>query len=270
MHQLQRPLSPPIVNIFTYKPPFLAMYSESHCHLGDMTQEDLVEAEKKGFTLLLTAGIDLPSSKQALEIAQSHHIAKACIGVHPWYADEYNNSVREKFHILADDPECVAVSEIGLDFKGRMTHEWVHEDTYVDPKIQYETLDAQLGLARELSLPVLVHDRAPKMELLELLERSGNINTGIAIHGFSKDLDYARRCVDNGIYLSVGLRTLQSGDPGYIRAIKETPIEYLLTETDSSKPEGVHTVCKLIADIKDLKQEEVGKIATENLMRLIS
>jgi len=245
------------------------MYSESHCHLGDMTYEDLTEAEKKGFKLLLTSGIDLPSSKQAIETAHRHPIAKACIGVHPWYADEYNNSVRDEFLVLAEDPECVAVSEIGLDFMGRMTHEWVREETFVAPKIQYETLDAQLGLARELSLPVLVHDRAPKMELLDLLERSGNTNTGIAVHGFSKDLEYARRCVDNGIYLSIGLRTIQSAEVGFIRALKETPLEYLLTETDSSKPEGVHTVCKLIADVKGLTQEEVGRVATENLMRLI-
>lgn len=245
------------------------MYSESHCHLGDMSHEDLVEAEKKGFKLLLTSGIDLSSSQQAIETAQRHHIAKACLGVHPWYADEYNNSVRNQFLQLSEDEDCVAISEIGLDFVARMTHEWVREETFIDPKIQYETLDAQLGLARELSLPVLVHDRAPKMDILELLESSGNINTGIAIHGFAKDLEYARRCVDNGIYLSVGLWTIQTGEPDFIKAVKETPIEYLLTETDSSKPEGVHTVCRLIGDLKEMTQEEVGKIATENLIRLL-
>lgn len=244
------------------------MYSESHCHLGDMTREDLEKAEKQGFKLLLTSGIDLPSSEQALMISHRHTIAKACLGVHPWYADEYTAAVGERFIDLSHDAECVAISEIGLDFVGRMTHEWVREDRYIDPKIQYEALDAQLGLARELSLPVIVHDRAPKMEILEILESSGNSNTGIAIHGFSKDVDYARRCVVNGIYLSVGLRTIQNADPSYTNAVEKTPIEYLLTETDSSKPEGVKTVCRLIADLKDLTMEEVGRVTTENLMRL--
>ena len=233
-----------------------------------MTREDLDNAEKQGFKLLLTSGIDLPSSEQALMTSHRHPIAKACLGVHPWYADEYTAGVAERFIELSHDAECVAISEIGLDFIGRMTHEWVREDTYIDPKIQYETLDAQLGLARELSLPAIVHDRAPKMEILDLLEKSGNTNTGIAIHGFSKDIDYARRCVDNGIYLSVGLRTIQNADPIYLKAVKNTPLEYLLTETDSSKPEGVKTVCKLIAELKESSMEEVGKITTENLMRL--
>jgi len=246
------------------------MYSESHCHLGDMTKDDLENIEKQGFKLLLTSGIDPPSSEQALKTSQRHRIAKACVGVHPWYADEYTAGVGEKFIELSHDAECVAISEIGLDFVGRMTHEWVKEDRYIDPKIQYEALDAQLGLARELSLPVIVHDRAPKMDILEILEKSGNTNTGVAIHGFSKDIDYARRCVDNGIYLSVGMRTIQNADPIYLNAVKNTPLEFLLTETDSSKPEGVKTVCKLIAVLKESSMEEVGKVTTENLMRLCS
>ncbi|MFC1803769.1 TatD family hydrolase [Thermoproteota archaeon] len=246
------------------------MYSESHCHLGNMTVEELDNAENLGFALLLSSGIDLASSEQTVTTAKRHKIAKACVGVHPWYADEYNSNVGLRFRKLADNLECVAISEIGLDFIGRMTHRWVREEQFIDPKIQYETLDAQLGLARELSLPALVHDRAPKMDILDILERSGNTNVGLAIHGFSKDIDYARRCVDNGIYLSVGLRTIQNGDPGFIKAIKKTPIEYLLTETDSSKPEGVLKVCKLVSHLKDMPSEEVGKITTQNLMRLCS
>jgi TatD DNase family protein len=233
-----------------------------------MTREDLEKAEAQGFTLLLSAGIDLTSSEQAIEVAERSTIAKACVGVHPWYADEYNAGVRNRFSELAENPECVAISEIGLDFVGRMTHEWEREERFIDPKIQYETLDAQLGLARELSLPVLVHDRAPEMEILDILESSGNINTGITIHGFSKDIDYARRCVDDGIYLSIGLRTIQTAEPSFMKAVKETPIEYLLTETDSNKPEGVLNVCRLIANLKETTMEEVGNTTTENLMRL--
>jgi TatD DNase family protein len=149
-----------------------------------------------------------------------------------------------------------------------MTHEWIREERYIDPKIQYESLDSQLGLARELSLPVIVHDRAPKLEILDILEKSGNTNTGIAIHGFSKDRDYARKCIDNGIYLSVGLRIIQNATPIYTNAVKKTPIDYLLTETDSNKPEGIKTVCKFIGELKELSMEEVGILTTQNLKSL--
>lgn len=245
------------------------MYSESHCHLGDMSLGDIREAEKMGFKLLLTSGIDPPSSEQAITTARRHEIVKSCVGVHPWYADEYNDDVGERFRELVKDPECVVISEIGLDFIGRMTHEWVREDRFIDPKIQYASLDAQLGIARELKMPAIVHDRAPGHEMLEILIKSGNIDTGLAIHGFSKDIDYARKCVDHGILLSVGLRTLQAADPTFIKAVAETPIEYLLTETDSSKPEGVITCCELIGEVKGMPKEDVGAACTKNLKRLL-
>jgi len=234
-----------------------------------MSLGDIREAEKMGFKLLLTSGIDPQSSEQAIKTARRHEIVKSCVGVHPWYADEYSDEVGIRFKELVKDPECVAISEIGLDFIGRMTHEWVREDRFIDPKVQYASLHAQLGIARKLKMPAIVHDRAPGHEMLEILIKSGNTDTGLAIHGFSKDIDYARKCVDHGILLSVGLRTIQAADPTFIKAVAETPIEYLLTETDSSKPEGVITCCELIGEVKDMPQEDVGVACTRNLKRLL-
>lgn len=234
-----------------------------------MSLGNIREAEKMGFKLLLTSGIDPPSSEQAISTARRHEIVKSCVGVHPWYANEYNDDVGDRFRELAKDPECVAISEIGLDFIGRMTHEWVREDRFIDPKIQHNALNMQLGIARELKMPAIVHDRAPRHEMLEILINSGNTDTGLAIHGVSKDIDYARKCVDHGILLSVGLRTIQAGDPIFINAVAEIPIEYLLTETDSSKPEGVITCCELIGEIKDMPKEDVGAACTRNLKRLL-
>ncbi len=243
------------------------MFSESHCHLGDMSREDLERAEKAGFKVLLTAGIDLPSSELAVETARRHPIAYASVGVHPWYADEYSEAVEARFRELAGEEVCVAISEVGLDFVGRMTHDWVREDRYIDPKVQRRTLEAQLALARELGMPVVVHDRAPGMEILGILEKSGV--GGVAIHGFSKDTEYAQRCVDNGFYLSLGLRPLRAGEPRLLEAVKAIPLEHILTETDSREPEGVKEVCRRVAELKGLSMEEVGRVATENLVRLL-
>lgn len=244
------------------------MYSESHCHLRAITPEAVVKAEADGFRLLLTAGIDLGSSEEAAETAKRHSIVKGCVGVHPWYADEYSGDVEARFRELAGSAEVVAVSEIGLDFVGRMTKEWVREERYVDKKVQYRTLRAQLGLAHELGLPAIVHDRAPGQEILETLLKSDNLATGLAIHGFNKDAEYARRCVDHGVYLSIGLRTIQGADESIRKAVKAVPLEYILTETDSGTPQGVLTVCDLVGELKGHTRLEVGEAATRNLMRL--
>jgi len=244
------------------------MYSESHCHLRAVTPEAVEKAEADGFKLLLNAGIDLGSSEEAVEMAKVYNIVKGCVGVHPWYADEYNSAVEARLRELADGPEVVAISEIGLDFVGRMTKEWVREERYIDKKIQHLALKAQLRLAYELKLPAIVHDRAPGQEILDTLLKSDNLATGLAIHGFNKDAEYATRCVDHGVYLSIGLRTIQGANESYRKAVKFIPLEYILTETDSGTPQGVLTVCDLVAEIKGTTRKDVGEKATKNLMRL--
>jgi len=244
------------------------MFSESHCHLGEITDEAIKKAESDGFTILMTSGIDLKSSLMAVETAKKHKIVKACVGVHPWYADDYNDNIEAKFLELAKLDDVVAISEIGLDFKGRMTKEWVREDRYIEKPIQYDAFKSQLKLANSLNMPAIIHDRADGQEILDIVEEHGDLEAGIAIHGFSKGPEYAERCVNLGIMLSVGRRTIETGDPEFIEAIKDTPIDYLLTETDSSNPEGVLRVCDLIGKVKGLTRQQVGTVATKNLMKL--
>ena len=244
------------------------MYSESHCHLSGVTDEVIGKAKDAGFTLLFTSGIDLDSSIEATASAKKWDIVKGCVGVHPWYADEYTPSVEERFIKLAREPEVVAVSEIGLDFKGRMTKEWVREDRYIDRETQIESFKGQLRLAENLGVPAIVHDRAEGTEIIDVMLDHGSTETGLAIHGFSKDQDYADRCVDEGIYLSIGLRSLEAAEPRFLEAVKKLPLEYLLTETDSGDPQGIFTVCDAIAELKGLTRKEVGEAATENLLNL--
>jgi TatD DNase family protein len=244
------------------------MYSESHCHLGDVTQEVINEAKDLGFKILITSGIDLTSSRIAVKIAKKYDIVSASIGIHPWYADEYNKQVESEFKKLAENDEVVAISEIGLDYVGRMTKEWVREDRYIDPEVQLNTFKSQLYLAKELDLPAIVHDRTPKDELLEILIKAGNVDTGLAIHGYSKRKLYASTCLENNVLLSIGQRTLQSASKEYLKNLEELPIQNLLTETDSSHPKGVLEVCGIIGQLKDISQEVVGKSTTENLMNL--
>jgi TatD DNase family protein len=244
------------------------MYSESHCHLSGVTDEVIGKAKKTGFTLLLTSGIDLDSSMEAAASAKKWDIVKGCVGIHPWYADEYTPAVERRFRELAREPEVVAVSEIGLDFKGRMTKEWVREDRYIDRETQIESFERQLRLAESLGVPAIVHDRAEGTEIIDIMLDHGSVETGLAIHGFSKDQGYAERCVDEGIYLSIGLRPLEEAEPGFLEAVKKLPMDYLLTETDSGDPQGVLTVCDKIGELRGLTRKEVGTAATENLMKL--
>lgn len=245
------------------------MFSESHCHLRDMSDKTVEQAKRAGVELILNAGIDLASSEQLALAAMKHRVVKACVGVHPWNADQYDRSVERRLEELAAYTGVVAISEIGLDYVGRRTREGVHVNEYVDKSIQRTAFHDQLRLAKKLRLPVIVHDRTPSQEVLDILEEIGNADTGAAIHGFSKDLAYARRCVEMRVYISIGLRGISASESDVLKeVIKETPLERLLTETDSANPEGVLTVAEKIAEIKGLRREDVGKTTTYNLRKL--
>jgi len=244
------------------------MFSESHCHLGDMSPKDVKRAEDAGLALMITMGLDEASTAVALRLARRHPSVRLSLAVHPWYSDEFTEETRRLFLGLAENHEVVAIGETGLDYTGRMSHQWVREERYVDKETQRVTFREHVKLAKELSLPVIVHDRAPDPEALDILEEMGAAKTGAIIHGFAKDEAYARRCERLGIHLSLGLRTLQAPPPGLEAAVRRAPMRLIVTETDSNKPWEVVKACEIIGGIKGVAAEEVGSIATENLKRL--
>ncbi|MCW4035699.1 MAG: TatD family hydrolase [Candidatus Bathyarchaeota archaeon] len=245
------------------------MFSESHSHIREVNEEAIERAKKAGVELVLTAGIDVASSEQALEVAGRFDVVKGCVGIHPWYADEYSPENLEKLQELAGMDEVVAISEIGLDFAGRMTRERVRSSEVIDPDIQRAAFRDQIGLAKEMGLPVLVHDRAHGEEVLDILEDTGMVEVGAAVHGFSKGPEYARRAVGMGIYLSIGRNLLRGENEELAEAIRRTPMEWILTETDSGDPTGVLSVAEKIAELKGMTVDEVGLAATGNLKKLL-
>jgi len=245
------------------------MYSESHCHLRDVTDESISKAMEAGVELILTAGIDTASSVRAIEVASKYEVVKGCIGIHPWYADEYNFENLLKLKQLAENEEVIAISEIGLDYIVRRTRQWERSDEVIDPNTQRKAFRGQIGLAKELDLPMLVHDRAHGEEILDIIEDENVADIGVAIHGFSKDEEFAERAVNMGVYLSIGRSLLMGDNKELEEAIIQTPIEWLLTETDSGVPTGVIKVSEKIAELKGITKEEVGIAATKNLKKLL-
>lgn len=255
------------------------MFSESHCHLaraqdhpGPRSESDEVvkNAKNVGVELVVTAGVDVASSEEVVKTAKEYNIVKGCVGIHPWRADTFSQEALKGLREMAGELEVVAISEIGLDFVGRMNADWVYTEEYVDRETQRTAFRQQIRLAKELGLPVLVHDRVPNEEVLDILKEESILEVGAAIHGFSKGPEYARRCVEMGIFLSIGKRTLERGDEDFIEAVRQTPLKWLLTETDSAEPSGVISVAEKISELKGLTRDEVGRTTTNNLKKLLN
>ncbi len=239
--------------------------------LSDEAAEKAVEdAEKANVKLVLTAGIELSSSQRAISIAGKHsRIVRACVGIHPWNADLYSTEALYELKKLTAKKEVAAISELGLDFVGRRTREGKFVDTYIAEEVQRSAFRAQLKAAKSLRLPVIVHDRTPGQEVLDAIMEEGNTETGAAIHGFTGNLAYVKRCVDMGVYVSIGRRGSSEATEDFREVVRWLPLKWLLTETDSDRPGDVVTVAEMVAGLKELRKDDVGRAATENLRRLL-
>jgi len=217
--------------------------TDTHCHL-DFNKFDpdrsavLERAARAGVERILIPGLTLTSSRAAVKLAESHPMLFAAVGIHPTETSNVERSTLEQLRNLAQHPKVGAIGEIGLDY-------------YWDAAphdLQQRALQAQLDLAAELGLPVVIHLRekgdAPDgpcaSDLLNILEKWG---TGLrsrgealaerpgVLHSFSGSLETARRAIGLGFYIGVtGPVTYRKDRQELIAAL---PLERLLIETDS-------------------------------------
>ena len=138
---------------------------DSHCHL-DMEQFDadraavLERAHAHGVCMIVNPGIDLVHCRQAISLADLHPQVYAAVGIHPNSSADFSEQTLTQLRGLAEHPKVVAIGEIGLDY---------HWGTVSRPK-QAQAFRAQLDLAAELGLPVIIHNREASTNLAQILD----------------------------------------------------------------------------------------------------
>ncbi len=164
---------------------------DSHCHLdfphfAEDRGDVLARAAAAGVTAIINPGTDLESSRRALTLAESHNNVYAAVGVHPHDASSLTEETISQLSQLAAHPEVVAIGEIGLDY---------YRD--LSPRAQQiAAFEAQLSLAAQLDLPVIVHQREAADDVLSAL-RSWAVggHPGCVLHAFSGDLAMANEAI---------------------------------------------------------------------------
>jgi TatD DNase family protein len=138
----------------------------------------------------------------------------------------------------------------------------------------------QIDLAKQLKLPIIVHDRESHGDIMEIFKKMGVKNMGGVLHSFSGSLEMARECLKLGFYLSISGPLTFKNNVKTIEVVKEIPLDMLLIETDSpyltpvpyrgkrNYPGYVRYVAEKIAEIKGLSYEEVANKTLENGKRL--
>lgn len=241
---------------------------DSHCHYNDekfnIDRDNIIKDNiKKGITKAIVAGYSVKSSKQAIEIAEKYtNNLYAIVGISPNDLDEINYKEIEK---LAKNKKVVAIGEIGLDYY------WNKENK----ELQKQVFLNQIQIANNLDLPIVIHTREAVMDTIEIL-KSNKVNKKGIFHCCPLNIELIKEALKLGYYISFsGNITFKNSKNAY-SCVSYVPLEKILIETDSpymtpepfrgqrNNPSYVQYVAKKIAEIKNLREEEIAQITYNN------
>lgn len=255
------------------------MLVDSHAHLeGERFDADRAEviarARDAGVETMLTVGQigeRWDAMEASLALAEAHPFLVTSVGLHPHDARFFDDTVGARMLELSRHPKVVAWGECGLDF--------YYDNSPRDA--QEQAFRAQLRLAREAGLPVIVHSRDAAAETLAIIrDELAGYETGGVFHCFSYDLDVARQALELGFLVSFsGIVTFKSAE-GIREAARELPLDAILVETDCpflapvphrgkrNEPAFVREVAAEIARLRGAPFEEIARATSSNFERL--
>ncbi|HEY2813440.1 MAG TPA: TatD family hydrolase [Acidimicrobiales bacterium] len=239
-------------------------WTDDHCHLPDDPEAaaaQVAEANTAGVERLITVGTDVDHSRRALAIARAHDGVWATAGVHPHDAKDGIDGLAD----LLGEPEVVAVGECGLDY---------HYD-HSPRDAQRESFAAQIRLAHEHELPLVIHTREAWDDTFEILDAEG-VPRGTVFHCFTGGAGEADRALETGAWLSFsGIVTFGTADDVRAAALR-CPLDRLLVETDApflapmphrgkpNRPALVAVVGEAVARVKGVSPSVVAEVTWRN------
>jgi len=246
------------------------MLVDTHAHLQwasfDKDREKVINrARKADVKYIVNIGFDINGSRKAIELAVKHKGLYATVGIHPHNASQFNKNVLDNLKELSENPKVVAIGEIGLDYYRNLSPR----------KAQKEAFEAQLFLAEELELPVVIHDRDAHTDTLKMLSRfKGKIN-GI-MHCFSGSKEMAEQCIKSNFCISFAGPVTFPNSHALHEVAKWIDMNKILLETDSpwlapqemrgkrNEPAFLPFIAKKIAKLKGISVDELTEATTEN------
>ena len=250
------------------------MLFDTHAHMDDRAFDEdrealLARLPEQGIGLLMNPGCSLASSRDAVALAARYDYIYAAVGSHPDAADEVTPTVLDEYRMLCkQNPKVRAIGEIGLDYH--------YED--VPRQRQQEAFRAQMGLAAELTLPVIVHEREAHEDGLSMIKEFPEV-TGV-FHCFSGSAELAKQLVSRGWFLGfTGVLTFKNARKA-VETAASIPLDRIVLETDCpymspepfrgrrNDPGRLYRMAEALAQIRDLPVEKIHEITMENGKRL--
>lgn len=249
---------------------------DTHAHYDDEAfDEDRDELLKQIQEAGVIGVLNCASSKKSLEttnqLTLDYDFIYGALGIHPSDANDYSEEVKENIiQKVKSNKKILAIGEIGLDY---------YWDENPERDVQKKVFREQMEIARQLNLPVVIHDRDAHSDTLEIMKEYPDVN-GI-VHCFSGSLEFALECVKLGYYIGItGVVTFKNAKK-IIEVVKGIPLDKLLVETDCpymtptpnrgkrNKSDYIEYIIEQIANIKGNEGKRVNMAVNENFLRLI-
>lgn len=251
------------------------MLFDTHAHYYDEQfdgdrNEVIRGAYQEGVQYIVNASSDVASSIECISLARTYDFMYAAVGVHPHNVVDINNNILAAIADFTTYDKVVAIGEIGLDY-------------YYDHsprEAQKLWFARQIALARNMKLPVIVHDRDAHEDTLQILRDENAREVGGVLHCFSGSVEMARDVLNLDFYISVGGAVTFKNTRKLLEVVRYVPEDRLLIETDCPylTPEPfrgrrnhsgyLRYVAEKVAEVRGKSFEEVAGFTTRNAKRL--
>ncbi|MFP7295407.1 TatD family hydrolase [Bacillus safensis] len=251
------------------------MLFDTHAHLNaEQYNEDLEQvierAKSEKVEKIVVVGFDRPTITRAMELIEEYDFIYAAIGWHPVDAIDMTDEDFAWIKDLSQHEKVVAIGEMGLDY-------------YWDksPKdVQKEVFRRQIALAKEVKLPIVIHNRDATEDVVTILKEEGAAEVGGIMHCFTGSLETAKACMEMNFYISFGGPVTFKNAKKPKEVVKEIPSDKLLIETDCpyltpvpfrgkrNEPSYVKYIAEQIAELREISFEELAELTTKNAKKV--
>lgn len=254
---------------------------DTHCHVNFDSYDDdrdalLQRAVEQGVEKIINPAVDIETSHAGIALTVQYDMMYCAVGIHPNSTADFELSMIDELRTLSERPKVVSIGEIGLDY---------YWDKSPKDK-QRQAFEAQLALAQDVNLPVIIHDREAHQDVIDVLTTWVNglgdtlkDRVGV-LHSFSAPLEIAEKALALGFYLGfTGPITFKKAEE--LRQIaRVVPLDRILIETDGpfltpepyrgkrNEPAYVYHVADRLASLHGMTTEQMGQITTDNAKRL--
>ena len=245
---------------------------DSHAHYTDKAFNDdrenmLGSLKESGICGVINCGADLESSEKSMTLSREYDYIYFACGIHPEEVDGLPENYIDILRQMAKDEKCIAIGEIGLDYYWRQDNK----------DLQKKVFEEQILLAKELDLPIIVHDREAHEDTLNILKK--HKPKGV-LHCFSGSVETAKEVLKLGMYIGLGGAVTFKNAKKPVEVAEMLPLDRLLLETDCpymapvpmrgkrNNSAYIQYVAEKIGEIKGLHPQEITDKATENTKKL--